>query len=175
MPFLGESSSEEYHVVNCWFPGWYTDTVLKFSTEMDIFIEQTKNVFFYIFQWIVLFNAALRKQIWCKFGRDNSNTNVLKNDIDLIDAKTPRLQHSSNPLIAYLNINSLQNKTDALREIAKYLSLDIFCTDERKLDDSFPDHHFKIDGYQFPPFWSNRNKFEGGKIVYVEDDSIVKR
>ena len=27
--------------------------------------------------------------------RDNSNTNVLKNDLDLIDGKTLRLMHSS--------------------------------------------------------------------------------
>ena len=29
------------------------------------------------------------------------------------------------------------------------------------MDDSFLDHQFKIDGYQFPPFRRNRNKFGG--------------
>ena len=43
------------------------------------------------------------------------------------------------------------------------------------MDDSFPDHQFQIDGYQFPPFRKDRNKFEGGKIVYVKDGLIVKR
>ena len=31
------------------------------------------------------------------------------------------------------------------------------------MDDSFLDHQFKIDGYQFPPFRRNRNKFGGGR------------
>ena len=45
------------------------------------------------------------------------------------------------------------------------------------MDDSFLDHQFKIDGYQFPPFRRNRNKFGGagrggaGGIVYDKDDS----
>ena len=93
----------------------------------------------------------------------NSNTNALKNDLDLIDAKTLRLQYSSNPLIANLNIYSLQNKIDALREIIKYFPLDIFCIDESKLHDSFPDHQFKMYGYQFLPFGRDRSKLRGAK------------
>ena len=76
----------------------------------------------------------------------NSDTNALKNDLDLIDAKTLRLQYSSNPLIANLNINFLQKKIDALREITKYFPLDVFCIGESKLHDSFPDHQFKMYG-----------------------------
>ena len=110
-------------------------------------------------------NESLTKEI---SGWDNINTNVLKNDFDLIDAKTLRLQYSSNSLITYLNINSLQNKVDALREITKKFPLDIFCTDETKLDDSFPDHQFKIDGYQFPPFRRDRNKFGEGKLFILK-------
>ena len=117
-------------------------------------------------------NKSLKKQI---SERDNINANILKNDFDLIDAKNLRLQYLSNPLITYLNIHSLQNKLDALREITKNFLLDIFCTDETKLDDSFPDHQFKIDGYQLPPFRKDRNKFGGGKTVYIKDSLIVKR
>ena len=98
------------------------------------------------------------------FGRDNINTNVLKIDFDLLYAKTLRLQYSSNPLIAYLNINSLQNKADALREITKSFPLDVFSIDETKMD-SFPDHQFKINSYQFPPFRKEINNFRGGKTV----------
>ena len=96
-----------------------------------------------------------------------------KNDLHLIDAKTLRLQYSSNLLIAYLNINTLQNKIDTLRVITKNFPLDILCVDETKLGDNFPDHQFKIDGYQFPPFRRDRNKFVGEKIV--KNDVIVKR
>ena len=85
------------------------------------------------------------------------------------------MQYSLNPLIAYLDINSLQNKINALRVITKSFALDILCINETELDDSCPDHQFKIDGYQFPPFREDRNKFGGGKIVYVKDGLIVKR
>ena len=43
------------------------------------------------------------------------------------------------------------------------------------MDDSFPDHQLKINGYQFPPFRRDRNKFGGGKIVYIKDSLIFKR
>ena len=56
-------------------------------------------------------------------------TNVLKNDFDLVDAETLRLQYSSNLLIAYLNINFLQNKIDTLRVITKSFPLDILFID----------------------------------------------
>ena len=62
----------------------------------------------------------------------------LKNDLDLIDIKTLRLQYSSNPLIVYLNIKSLQNKINALKVITKNVLLYILCIDKTKLNDSFP-------------------------------------
>ena len=43
-------------------------------------------------------NKSLTKEI---YRRDNSNTNVLKNDLDLIDVKTLGLLHSSIPLTDY--------------------------------------------------------------------------
>ena len=116
-------------------------------------------------------NESLAKEI---SERDNINTNVLKNDFDLIYAKTLRLQYSSNPLIAYLNINPLQNNVDAIREITKNFLLHIFCIDETNLDNSFPDHHFQIDGYQFSPFRRDRNNFGRGKIVYIKGGLVYK-
>ena len=56
----------------------------------------------------------------------------------------------------------------------KKSSLEIVCVDETKLDESFPDHQFKIDGYQFPPF-RDRDKHGGGKVVYVKEGLIVNR
>ena len=37
------------------------------------------------------------------------------------------------------------------------------CIDETKLDTSFPDSQFKIDGYQFPLFRKDRDSKDGGK------------
>ena len=110
-------------------------------------------------------NKSLTKEI---SGRGKSNTNVLKNGLDLIDAKTGKLQYSSNPLIAYLNINSIQNMINALRVISKIFPLGILCIDETKLNDSFHNHQFKIDVYQFPPFRRDRNKFGKGKSFMLK-------
>ena len=86
-----------------------------------------------------------------------------------------RNKYPFNPIIGYLNINSLQNKIDTLREIAISSPLEILCIDETKLDNSFPENQFKIDGYQFPPLRRDRDKNGGGKIVFVKDGLVVKR
>lgn len=41
------------------------------------------------------------------------------------------------------------------------------CTDEIKLDSSYPDSQSHIDGYKFPHFCSDRNKHGGSKILYI--------
>ena len=40
--------------------------------------------------------------------------------------------------------------------------------DETKYDESFPDHQFKIAGYQFPSFRKDRDKQGGEKVVFVK-------
>ena len=47
--------------------------------------------------------------------------------------------------------------------------------DETKLDSSFPDHHFKIEGYQFPPLRRDRNSKGGGKMVFIKEGFIAKQ
>ena len=44
-----------------------------------------------------------------------------------------------------------------------------------KLDLSFPDHHFKIEGHHFPPFQRDRNLKGGEKLVYLQEGFIAKR
>ena len=53
--------------------------------------------------------------------------------------------------------------------------IDVLCVDETKLDSSFPDHQFKIEGDQFPTFRRDRNSNGGGKLVYLREGFIVKR
>ena len=78
-------------------------------------------------------------------------------------------------MIAYLNINSIRNKIDFLREICKKAPFDILCVDETKIDSSFPDAQFHIEGYQYPPFRRDRDENGGGKIVYIKEGIITKR
>ena len=55
-----------------------------------------------------------------------------------------------------------------LTKFAKKVQTDIFCIDEAKLDDSFPDSQFKINGYQFPFLRRDRDNRRGGKIVAIK-------
>ena len=78
-------------------------------------------------------------------------------------------------MIGYININSLREKIVSLREVLSKAPIDILCVDETKLDASFPDHQFKISGYQFPPLRRDRNSKGGGKIVFVCEEFNVKQ
>ena len=71
--------------------------------------------------------------------------------------------YQNNPLIGYININSLTEKVVSVREGLPKASIYILCVDKTKLDASFPDHQFKISGYQFPPIRRDRNSKGGGK------------
>ena len=85
-----------------------------------------------------------------------------------------RLKHNKNPMIGYLNINSLRNKLTHLGVILKYLSLDYFVLSETELDESFTNTQFTLDGYEIRAR-RDRNEFGGGLIEYVRKGLICKR
>ena len=86
-----------------------------------------------------------------------------------------RNSYPNNPIKGYLNINSLQNKIISLREIIAKTPLDVFCVDETKLDNSFPNSQFILENFQFSPFRRDRNSKGGGKLVDVKQGMIAKR
>ena len=105
--------------------------------------------------------------------RENIRQNLSEHfDSDLQKLKLLRVENDSNPIVAYLNINSLSEKINHLHEICKESPFDILCVDETKLDSSSPDAQFQINDYQFPPFKRNRNKYRVDKIVYVRQGLI---
>ena len=55
-------------------------------------------------------------------------------------------------VIAHVNINSLRNKFELLTEKTKG-NVDILLISETKIEESFPDSHFKIDGFSNPHNW----------------------
>ena len=63
---------------------------------------------------------------------------------DLTRLKVLRVENDSNPIVAYLNINSLGEKINHLLEICKDSPIDILCVDEIKLDSSYHDVQFQI-------------------------------
>ena len=72
----------------------------------------------------------------------------IKLDIDgLIKVRNT---YPNNPIIGYLNINTLQNKIISLREIIAKAPLDVICIDETKLDESFPSSQFILEYFFIP-------------------------
>jgi len=96
-------------------------------------------------------------------------------DTEIKDLIQLRQTNPSNPIIGYLNINSLRHKITELRDILNKAQIDIICVDETKLDSSFPDSQFKIDNYQFPSHRRDRNSKGGGKMVFIKQGLIAKR
>ena len=60
-----------------------------------------------------------------------------------------RLKYMKNLIIGHLNINTLANKFDALNLIIND-KVDILILGETKLDASFPENQFYIDGFSKP-------------------------
>ena len=86
-----------------------------------------------------------------------------------IDAKSSlkllRIGNTGRVLVGYLNINSVTNKLDALREIISQ-NLDILMVAETKIDVSFPTGQFTIEGFA-TPFRLDRNANGRSLLVYV--------
>ena len=105
----------------------------------------------------------------------HSNVNREQENLDISSLVRSRKNYPNNPLIGYLNINSLRNKIDCLQILLEKAPLDILCVDETKLDNSFPDPLFQLQNYQFPPLRRDRNSRGGGKIVFIKHGIISKR
>ena len=87
-----------------------------------------------------------------------------------------RKKYSDNPIIGYLNINSLRYKVVNLRHVLFESELDILAISETKLCDEFPDSQFAIEGYYHPAqFRKDRTAHGGGLIVYVRNGIPVRR
>ena len=94
-------------------------------------------------------------------------------EADLQILQDDRVKFHNNPLLGYLNINSLRNKVTDFRIIFKDLSLDYFVLSETKLDESFPTAQFTLEGYEIRSR-KDRGKYGGGLIEFVKDGFICK-
>ena len=109
--------------------------------------------------------VELSRENETRLGTNPANENSA-NDANSI-LKNIRIKNVNRFIIGTLNINSLANKFEQLKEvIGTYL--DVLIIVETKLDDSFPTAQFSIAGYK--PFRLDRNKLGGGLMVYVRED-----
>ena len=73
---------------------------------------------------------------------------------------------------AHLNINSIRNKFDSLADIIND-NTDILTITETRVDASFPDDQFFLDGFR-TPFQLDRNRNGGGIVLFIRNDIPVK-
>ena len=82
--------------------------------------------------------------------------------------KNIRISNINKLIFGHLNIKSLRNKSDLRCEQIKG-SIDIFMVSETKLDGSFAQDQFLIEGFH-SPFRFDRNMTRGGILLYVRED-----
>ena len=102
----------------------------------------------------------------------NSNL-IIQNDMDPKEImKCLKTKHRDRPIIAHLNINFLDPKFEPLKGIIKD-NVDILLVSETKLDESYPEGTFFIEGYK-EPIRLDRNKNGGGLLFFIHDDLECK-
>ena len=100
-----------------------------------------------------------------------NDTNNIKDVLQ--ELKEIRRKNINRIIIAHLNINSLANKFDQLKLIIQD-NIDILVIGETKLDDTFPNNQFNIEGF-CKPYRMDRNKFGGGVMIFVREDIPSKQ
>ena len=98
-------------------------------------------------------------------------SNVFHSDAQQV-LKGIRKSNVNKLVFGQLNINSLRNKFAMLSELIKGF-VDVFMISETKLDDSFPEGQFFIDGFH-TPFRYDRNGNGGSILLYVREDIPAK-
>ena len=89
---------------------------------------------------------------------------------DIIRMKKQRLNNANNTIIGHLKINSFRNRFFFIEDIIKLF--DVFLVSESKLDHTFPSNQLRINGYKI--FRLDRNRFEGGLILYINENIPCK-
>ena len=84
------------------------------------------------------------------------------------DLRALRKKNLNKRIIAQLNVNSLGNKLEFLKERIQD-NIDILMISKIKLDASFPIGQFLLNGYN-NPFRLDRNAHGGGILLYVWED-----
>ena len=79
--------------------------------------------------------------------------------------KNLRLKNVNRIICAQLNINSIRNKFESLKEIVS-TNVDILLICEKKLDSSFPRAQFHVHGFR-EPYRFDRNGKGGGILLYI--------
>ena len=114
-------------------------------------------------------NGSVANGINGKFSNEINNDEFL-NPLSTIE--NLRLSNVNRVVIGNLNINYLPNKFNQLKKLV-LKHVDILVLTETKLDDSFPNSQFSVDGLS-EPFRIGRNRSGGGVMIYVRNVILSK-
>lgn len=80
-----------------------------------------------------------------------------------------RKSYRNNFIAAHLNINSIQNKFEEIKEVLQTQRLlDFMAIAETKLDPSYPASQFQVQGYR--QYRLDRDSHGSGLLIYIRDD-----
>ena len=99
--------------------------------------------------------------------KKNSSASGLSHEKGLDKLNLGRSQNPNRILISHLNINSLRNKIEMLKETLTN-KVDILLISETKLDSSFPLNQFHIDGFT-TPYRLDKNQNGGCIMLYIRE------
>ena len=86
--------------------------------------------------------------------------------------KILKLKNAYRLILGHLNINLIVATLDQLKVLIVN-NIDILVLTETKMDSSFPNAEFRIDGFS-APFRFDRNRFGGGVLIYVRQNITCK-
>ena len=87
--------------------------------------------------------------------------------------KNLKLKNTNRLILGHLNINSILGKFDHLKVLIVN-DIDILVVIETKIDSSFSNAQFRIDGFSAASR-RNRNRFGGGVLIYVREEIPCKQ
>ena len=107
-------------------------------------------------------------------GDESVSSNQSDSSYDIFeDLRHLRNKNRKQPIISYININSIRYKFDDLQQILHDKLTDILVVAETKLDESFSNNLFSTDGYKMER--RDRDRHGGGLMAFLRSDLPVKR
>ena len=86
--------------------------------------------------------------------------------------KKNRINNVNRVVTGHVNIDSIRSKFDMLSSMVKD-NIYILTVAGIKLDSSFPQAQFRMEGYA-PPFRYDRNSYAGGILLFIREDIPTK-
>ena len=105
--------------------------------------------------------------------KDKSNAPTVTSGVNINkhtfkDLRDVRISYPKKIMAAHLNINSLRYKFDEIKEVLTDNIVDLLIISETKLDESFNDNLFSVDGYKVQR--RDRNQYGGGLLTFIRSD-----